>query len=94
MCMYVCVQAVTQDVVPTVGFSVEEFNKNGLSFTVFDMSGQVRSRHFSKRGGSAPHSGGMGERDGYAGLAWAAVSLSSTPAVKGIMLCEKGNSSA
>ena len=38
-------KAVTQDVVPTVGFSVEEFNKNGLAFTVFDMSGQGRYRN-------------------------------------------------
>ena len=35
----------TTDVVPTVGFSVEEFTKNGLSFTVFDMSGQGRYRN-------------------------------------------------
>ena len=33
------------DVVPTVGFAVEEFTKNGLSFTVFDMSGQGRYRN-------------------------------------------------
>lgn len=38
-------QAMAQDVVPTVGFSVEEFSKNGLSFTVFDMSGQGRYRN-------------------------------------------------
>lgn len=31
--------------VPTVGFSVEEFTKNGLAFTVFDMSGQGRYRN-------------------------------------------------
>lgn len=31
--------------VPTVGFSVEEFSKNGLAFTVFDMSGQGRYRN-------------------------------------------------
>ena len=31
--------------VPTVGFSVEEFSKNGLQFTVFDMSGQGRYRN-------------------------------------------------
>ena len=30
---------------PTVGFSVEEFTKNGLQFTVFDMSGQGRYRN-------------------------------------------------
>ena len=40
-----CRQAMTTDVVPTVGFSVEEFTKNGLSFTVFDMSGQGRYRN-------------------------------------------------
>jgi ADP-ribosylation factor-like protein 6 len=38
-------QAVQQDVVPTVGFSVEEFSKNGLAFKVFDMSGQGRYRN-------------------------------------------------
>mmetsp|Transcript_7981 Transcript_7981/g.19006 ORF Transcript_7981/g.19006 Transcript_7981/m.19006 type:complete len:188 (-) Transcript_7981:30-593(-) len=32
------------EVVPTVGFSVETFSKNGLSFTAFDMSGQGRYR--------------------------------------------------
>ena len=37
-------QAVTQEVVPTVGFAVEEFAKNNLAFTVFDMSGQGRYR--------------------------------------------------
>ena len=30
---------------PTVGFNVEEFQKNGLNFTVFDMSGQGRYRN-------------------------------------------------
>ena len=35
---------VTSDIVPTVGFMVEEFNKNNLYFTVFDMSGQGRYR--------------------------------------------------
>jgi len=38
-------KAVQPEVVPTVGFSVEEFNKNGLAFTVFDMSGQGRYRN-------------------------------------------------
>ena len=38
-------QAVQPEVVPTVGFSVEEFSKNGLAFTVFDMSGQGRYRN-------------------------------------------------
>uniref|UniRef100_A0A7S1CCX3 ADP-ribosylation factor-like protein 6 n=1 Tax=Bicosoecida sp. CB-2014 TaxID=1486930 RepID=A0A7S1CCX3_9STRA len=32
------------EVVPTVGFSVESFSKNGLAFTAFDMSGQGRYR--------------------------------------------------
>ena len=35
-------KAVQPEVVPTVGFSVEEFTKNGLTFSVFDMSGQGR----------------------------------------------------
>ncbi len=34
----------TQEVVPTVGFQVEEFTKANISFTVFDMSGQGRYR--------------------------------------------------
>merc|ERR1719247_3996804 len=38
-------KAMSTDVVPTVGFSVEEFTKNGLAFTVFDMSGQGRYRN-------------------------------------------------
>ena len=29
------------EVVPTVGFSMDEFSKDNLKFTVFDMSGQV-----------------------------------------------------
>lgn len=29
---------------PTVGFQVEEFSKNGINFTVYDMSGQGRYR--------------------------------------------------
>ena len=29
------------EVVPTVGFSMDEFSKNNLNFSVFDMSGQV-----------------------------------------------------
>lgn len=32
------------EVTPTVGFSVEEFSKNNVSFTVYDMSGQGRYR--------------------------------------------------
>ena len=38
-------QAVQPEVVPTVGFTVEEFSKNGLAFTAFDMSGQGRYRN-------------------------------------------------
>ncbi|DAZ97649.1 TPA: hypothetical protein N0F65_003967 [Lagenidium giganteum] len=33
-----------REVVPTIGFQVEEFSKSNLSFTVFDMSGQSRYR--------------------------------------------------
>ncbi len=40
-----CAQAMPVDIVPTVGFSVEEFQKNGLQFTIFDMSGQGRYRN-------------------------------------------------
>lgn len=29
------------EVVPTIGFQVEQFSKSNLNFTVFDMSGQV-----------------------------------------------------
>ena len=32
------------EVVPTVGFTMEEFSKHNLNFTVFDMSGQGRYR--------------------------------------------------
>lgn len=35
-------QAATFDIVPTVGYSVERFQKDKLAFEVFDMSGQVR----------------------------------------------------
>ena len=38
-------QAVAQEIVPTVGFNVEEFQKSGLYFTIFDMSGQGRYRN-------------------------------------------------
>ena len=31
------------EVVPTVGFSMDEFSKDNLKFTVFDMSGQVKN---------------------------------------------------
>lgn len=30
---------------PTVGFQVEEFSKNNVNFTVYDMSGQGRYRN-------------------------------------------------
>jgi len=33
------------DIVPTIGFSVENFQSKNLSFTVFDMSGQGRYRN-------------------------------------------------
>eukprot|EP00741_Cyanophora_paradoxa_P000222 tig00000402_g215.t1 len=33
-----------QEVVPTVGFQVEEFSKHKITFTAFDMSGQGRYR--------------------------------------------------
>jgi len=32
-------------VTPTVGFQVEEFSKNNVNFTVYDMSGQGRYRN-------------------------------------------------
>merc|ERR1711937_575074 len=38
-------KATVSELVPTVGFSVEEFSKNNISFTVFDMSGQGRYRN-------------------------------------------------
>jgi len=38
-------KAATAEVVPTVGFAVEEFSKGSISFTVFDMSGQGRYRN-------------------------------------------------
>ncbi|KAF4075298.1 hypothetical protein AMELA_G00232990 [Ameiurus melas] len=34
--------AQAQDIVPTIGFSIEKFKTSSLSFTVFDMSGQGR----------------------------------------------------
>lgn len=34
-----------QEIVPTVGFSVEKFSVKGLTFTAFDMSGQGRYRN-------------------------------------------------
>eukprot|EP00441_Pelagodinium_beii_P015063 CAMPEP_0197673088 /NCGR_PEP_ID=MMETSP1338-20131121/80329_1 /TAXON_ID=43686 ORGANISM="Pelagodinium beii, Strain RCC1491" /NCGR_SAMPLE_ID=MMETSP1338 /ASSEMBLY_ACC=CAM_ASM_000754 /LENGTH=124 /DNA_ID=CAMNT_0043253293 /DNA_START=69 /DNA_END=439 /DNA_ORIENTATION=- len=37
-------KASSYEVVPTVGFSVEQFGKSGLQFTAFDMSGQGRYR--------------------------------------------------
>lgn len=38
-----------QEVTPTVGFSVDEFSKGSLSFTVFDMSGAGRYRNLWER---------------------------------------------
>ena len=38
-------QAATFEVTPTVGFQVEEFSKNNVNFTVYDMSGQGRYRN-------------------------------------------------
>ncbi|KAG2457210.1 ARL6 protein, partial [Polypterus senegalus] len=47
-------QAQAQDIVPTIGFSIEKFKTSSLSFTVFDMSGQGRYRnlweHYYKEG--------------------------------------------
>jgi len=37
-------KATTLEVTPTVGFQVEEFSKNNINFTVYDMSGQGRYR--------------------------------------------------
>ena len=37
-------KAKTIEITPTVGFSVEEFKKNNMTFTVFDMSGAGRYR--------------------------------------------------
>jgi ADP-ribosylation factor-like protein 6 len=39
----------TKEVVPTVGFSVENFEKDSLSFTCFDMSGQSKYRSLWER---------------------------------------------
>jgi GTPase SAR1 family protein len=33
-----------KEVVPTVGFQVEEFKRKGVKFTIFDMSGQDKYR--------------------------------------------------
>uniref|UniRef100_A0A7S4BDB3 ADP-ribosylation factor-like protein 6 n=1 Tax=Chrysotila carterae TaxID=13221 RepID=A0A7S4BDB3_CHRCT len=38
-------KAAAAEVVPTVGFTVDTFSKNGITFTVFDMSGQGRYRN-------------------------------------------------
>nr|XP_020464729.1 ADP-ribosylation factor-like protein 6 isoform X2 [Monopterus albus] len=49
-----CHNAQMQDIVPTIGFSIEKFKTSSLSFTVFDMSGQGRYRnlweHYYKEG--------------------------------------------
>ncbi|CAM4486656.1 unnamed protein product [Leuciscus chuanchicus] len=46
--------AQAQDIVPTIGFSIEKFRTSSLCFTVFDMSGQGRYRnlweHYYKEG--------------------------------------------
>jgi ADP-ribosylation factor-like protein 6 len=44
MALYSLRQAKTSEVTPTVGFTIEEFSKNNISFTVYDMSGQGRYR--------------------------------------------------
>jgi ADP-ribosylation factor-like protein 6 len=33
------------EVVPTIGFQIEEFSKNNINFSVFDMSGQSKWRN-------------------------------------------------
>ena len=38
------VQTSSAEITPTVGFQVEEFSKNNINFTVYDMSGQGRYR--------------------------------------------------
>ncbi|XP_068602762.1 ADP-ribosylation factor-like protein 6 [Brachionichthys hirsutus] len=38
-------QTQAQEIVPTIGFNIEKFKTSGLSFTVFDMSGQSRYRN-------------------------------------------------
>eukprot|EP00002_Diphylleia_rotans_P007429 TRINITY_DN1697_c0_g1_i1.p2 TRINITY_DN1697_c0_g1~~TRINITY_DN1697_c0_g1_i1.p2 ORF type:complete len:183 (+),score=45.54 TRINITY_DN1697_c0_g1_i1:105-653(+) len=38
-------KAASLEVVPTVGFHLEEFTKNNINFTVFDMSGQGKYRN-------------------------------------------------
>uniref|UniRef100_A0A2K5I8N1 ADP ribosylation factor like GTPase 6 n=1 Tax=Colobus angolensis palliatus TaxID=336983 RepID=A0A2K5I8N1_COLAP len=37
--------AQSQNILPTIGFSIEKFKSSSLSFTVFDMSGQGRYRN-------------------------------------------------
>ena len=37
-------QTSSAEITPTVGFQVEEFSKNNINFTVYDMSGQGRYR--------------------------------------------------
>jgi ADP-ribosylation factor-like protein 6 len=37
-------QTTNTEITPTVGFQVEEFTKNSINFTVYDMSGQGRYR--------------------------------------------------
>ena len=40
--MYLTLQSALLEVAPTVGFTVEEFEKGNIRFNAFDMSGQVR----------------------------------------------------
>eukprot|EP00397_Hematodinium_sp_SG-2012_P054956 GEMP01066688.1.p1 GENE.GEMP01066688.1~~GEMP01066688.1.p1 ORF type:complete len:182 (+),score=37.67 GEMP01066688.1:256-801(+) len=44
MLNYLKPKKATLETVPTVGFSVEEFTKNNIQFSAFDMSGQGRYR--------------------------------------------------
>lgn len=52
--MSLFLKAQSQDIVPTIGFSIQKFKSSSLSFTVFDMSGQGRYRnlweHYYKEG--------------------------------------------
>ena len=38
------IQSPVEEIIPTVGFTVEKFSKSKLSFTAFDMSGQGKYR--------------------------------------------------
>lgn len=39
------IQTQTEDIVPTIGFTVEKFKSTSVNFTVFDMSGQGKYRN-------------------------------------------------